>query len=701
MSASVVDSDFYELSFHEFGGSLDSGRGLEMSYVTKIAIKIQPETLPRYSCINQLDKFLNLQEDSASCYGQVEHLRFLVQHTHSHHPTQIRSFNPDLLSKIIHWLRIFWRLKELSFVSIRLPESEIFSFLRQVAGFCPTITTVILNGRLFDPKSAVDFQLSRMPFYDATTSHQPKTVFMDLVDDVLLLIFRELPPTTLYSLASVSRRIQLLTLSSYLGKYKISTPFDTIDLTSTGSFSHFNELDALSGLLISVFIKNITTFTCKISHKGCTYFSLFHVDRLERFFSRLDSCKKVKIEFESSSSHRPHDQLTKKWEATLIRLLDVISTRGCEKLEIVGGGCSNSHQIPTHVQITAPPVIKLKSPTKLKRISRILPFLGSKPAESSTTIYIPPTPSELPLFGTPFYSLATQPRGPTQGTLRSLSISTRSGAHFGEFVPSELSPLLARNPSLTHLTFTMAGRSLHPLAGSVPALTHLEISGHSPTEGIFEFLRYVPLLRRLKLDPSLQPRWEDMEMLPRFNLPRLEVIHSPSFYIAHILTAGIILPNLRSITIVQQPFSMIPYLPTPSDVKAITERLLAYRNPPELVMEINLCAHTIWMPHELSVQRITNDVWPDWLASVSGLTVVVLRGVARFSPSAPGVILLVLALFPGLKHLHIFTETPLPTHLTAGHFHHDLIKSIHEKFPSLETLNVNRRPFSTYLTSAT
>ncbi|TFK70695.1 hypothetical protein BDN72DRAFT_838640 [Pluteus cervinus] len=619
-------------------------------------------------CRQQLDAFLGFSPQEEAQFTVVTTISISLFES-------IRLPNHAEICILAHWLRMFSQLKILHLQDIKTQESTFSSILVQIPRCNPNIRTIIINSVPHDISS----NGIRSP---CTTPREAITSLQDVVDDVLEIIFQDLPNSGLISLSMVCRRFQLLAIPIFLERHRILPPYTTLILEPS-NFLHYNEFDrdALSGLLVSVFIKTVDQLHCVIPYTDYSYFAAFHLLRLRNFISHLDHCKNITIEFDTHFEpfkyHYTYPRvLSQRWGAVCADLFKAALASGCESLKI-SGGLPSSPVLPTDDDLTR----------------RILKTLARSTGIDAFRTH------ESPLFKAcnlrnPRSNNAQKRSKPHGGALKTLSLHSRMV--FGEFLLPQLNPLLRSQASITDFNFTVVqGFSLAHLAGTLPSLTSFCILGDTLPIGLEDFLRSVPQLRHIQIASGISTS----SIKPGLSLPNLETFSVSSSFIPYFLSTDCGLPKLSKITLLLAPARLIPYAPPPNLAEFVSDRLSGYSNAIHLELQLRLKkppGH--FAPPEFDAKAVVKSIYPFW-HDHRGLTTFSIHEIDFASGTISNIVKLLDAL-PCLLHVHVWSDKSLPEEVVPGNPHYELLRTIGNKFPSLSTLELNGKAFSSYAPTA-
>ena len=213
----------------------------------------------------------------------------------------------------------------------------------------------------------------------AYNSRAHSTSLLDLPIEILLYIFQDpvIKPVDLYSLAILSKRLNLIAIPLFLNAKSITHPEDSLTLTfdenSQPCREHFsnhwrftshvedaNELDQLdrlgpeAGILVAFYITSVREIRCVFPQ----FFSdtttlLHHFSRLYMFLLRLTSVKSLTMHFEGDNRYRHFT--SNPWSATPFQF-DVIVGNICRSLEARGCETLLIYNKSHHLQYWKPEV---------------------------------------------------------------------------------------------------------------------------------------------------------------------------------------------------------------------------------------------------------------------------------------------------------------------------------------------------------
>ncbi|KAJ6541325.1 hypothetical protein B0H19DRAFT_1268344 [Mycena capillaripes] len=149
------------------------------------------------------------------------------------------------------------------------------------------------------------------------------TGFLELPDDVLLIIFRQLGPVQLYGLSRLSRRLNLLALPEYLAQKDVPDPRK---LCKFRLVNKPTAADVLSALTSALFFG------------GHVFCYLHHIERLADFLSKFPSVESVSLELVDLGNvdGEVNELARTRWRVLFGKLLNVILEKSCKELTISG-----------------------------------------------------------------------------------------------------------------------------------------------------------------------------------------------------------------------------------------------------------------------------------------------------------------------------------------------------------------------------
>ncbi|KAJ7115439.1 hypothetical protein C8R44DRAFT_880738 [Mycena epipterygia] len=165
------------------------------------------------------------------------------------------------------------------------------------------------------------------------------TGILDLPTEILVAILENstFPTNTLYYLALLCRRLNIIALPIYFARHGMHSDSNSVVITM-----HTDRRDLVAALQIALFTPRIEHLTCIFPHPSCT--SIFpilpHLRRLEHLISRLTSLRHVALHLDSLGSiclSVGDDAGLQAWTSHLQDLLNCIVRRQCRSLVIIGG----------------------------------------------------------------------------------------------------------------------------------------------------------------------------------------------------------------------------------------------------------------------------------------------------------------------------------------------------------------------------
>ncbi|KAF7349772.1 hypothetical protein MSAN_01704400 [Mycena sanguinolenta] len=169
----------------------------------------------------------------------------------------------------------------------------------------------------------------------------PSAGILDLPTEILLNVFGGVEDESLYHLALLCRRLNLIALPIYFSRRNVDLESESGVACTLGGLGRW---DILPALQISLFIQSLEHLHCSIAHHtiepSITPF-LRHIKRLEIFISRLSSVKKVSLHLASHDANWSMSLKTGNevcaWSSHVGNLLNCIVQRECQYLSITDG----------------------------------------------------------------------------------------------------------------------------------------------------------------------------------------------------------------------------------------------------------------------------------------------------------------------------------------------------------------------------
>ncbi|TFK73409.1 hypothetical protein BDN72DRAFT_201131 [Pluteus cervinus] len=505
----------------------------------------------------------------------------------------------DLLL-LCRWLGIFPALESITFLNGgHIGETPMISaFIRTICRRYSNIRIVTIDQQVFRAEGIP-------PLITSVVVSQPrvtKTTFVDLPDDILRLIFHYLS-TELYSLSMLSKRLHFIALPVFLEHHGITDPIAESRFTLDKTASCIN---AFSALRLAVFITSIDHLHCRFPVVPDLYLMFDQMYQLRDFVARLTRVRTVCLDFGPKYLHcKANDPLLERWVSCLGGLLETIVSRGCISLTLRGYGhfMGSYTLLPQEVQPAIIPrdLQEVAMSGKTWQFQRVAE-LGSKNIFITRTI-----------------------RSNSETNLGTLVIASES------FLRPPGLPwtiLILKQSPITCLEILDIPKNLSfilsQLAGTVPRLERLTISGEADCFDVFKFISHAPLLSSLTLDRSLR-----FDLKPhRATIPKLcslvELLAPPE-YIINILSDQRLV-NLKKVGIAiydlfNRQFEY--WLSSAGHIQTIFRLFHAWDlDPePELCLDI-LSSHSPWMSHDFGKISATD---PDWVDSMKSLKRIVFR----------------------------------------------------------------------------
>ncbi|KAF8210918.1 hypothetical protein K438DRAFT_1808449 [Mycena galopus ATCC 62051] len=222
--------------------------------------------------------------------------------------------------------------------------ANVSRLAREIFRACPTVETIIAQG------------LQYISAEIGEGSHTVLLGFIDLPTEVLLLIFHWLDEE-LFSLSILCRRLHFLALPIFLERNAIPDPCGTVlvDFATMPNLGTLASPDAVQALSIALFVPSIEKLTC-VFPAAHTYQRIAGIRRITRLVQRLATLKKLSLEF-IPHYNNPHEPFRRKeysqgrlWQgcySALHDLLDIVNSKLCTSLAILGSPASNATEAPS------------------------------------------------------------------------------------------------------------------------------------------------------------------------------------------------------------------------------------------------------------------------------------------------------------------------------------------------------------------
>jgi hypothetical protein len=189
---------------------------------------------------------------------------------------------------------------------------------------CPNIRTITIEG----VTSPVDTSSILLEVAGG------KTGFLELPDDVLLIIFRQLRSVELYGLSRLSRRLHLLALPLYFAQKGVPDPRELCEFRLV---SYPTAADVLSALNSALFLREVKHISCQFEPGGHIACYLHHIERLTAFLGKFSSVETVSLGLIDLGKVEEVNELVRtRWQLAFGQLLHVILEKSCKELTIRG-----------------------------------------------------------------------------------------------------------------------------------------------------------------------------------------------------------------------------------------------------------------------------------------------------------------------------------------------------------------------------
>ncbi|KIM43937.1 hypothetical protein M413DRAFT_443001 [Hebeloma cylindrosporum] len=450
----------------------------------------------------------------------------------------------------------------------------------------------------------VPYSSSRPGTVDDSLS-PPTTGLLDLPTEILLHIFQDsmIKPVDLYSLAILSKRLNMIAIPLFLDAKSITRPEDTLTLifddSSQPSHHHFfkrsrptsrfddtNERDDLdplgpeAGIMVAFHITSVREMRCTFPHLFSDITTLLrHLNRLDMFLLRLTSVKSLTMHFEGD--HRYRHSTLNAW-STVPFQFSVIMGNICRSLEARGCETFLIYNRSHHFQYWKPEVYSremaehnaftfLPQSPSSEELYRAKEKLGIKISHLREGLHIPPKlPPKDPHTTYGFFDPSSVSSGIS--SLRTLHIQTpflllpRCFPHVRGLIHASKDTLTSL--SFSHILFD--DRLIHSCLTALcldrpNSITHLSITRcrRIPNLTLLTFLRcFRDRLEHLELDKesTCMMSGDDLH-LPFVHLNELRILKAPLDWVQYFLqgdswqfgdnetTHGPPLSHLSSVTI--------------------------------------------------------------------------------------------------------------------------------------------------------
>ena len=479
---------------------------------------------------------------------------------------------------------------------------------------------------------AIPLAVSRIP------STREKSSLLDLPDELLLVMLENMASNDLYSMASLCKRLHRLALPAYFACHGIFEPMNIPlrHLTLRG-----DQLNALPGLQLSLFVTSIRRLSCNFSHIESGEHLLNVIRGLHQLILKVNGSEDVTLDFQNC------DHLLMAFQQCSRSMSDWVEA--CEGLLTAVADCclfltvnhgklyeeaSQFHLIAkemarhTHVPVISRPFVALKKSLSFRE--------GT--SSRSWQAYVDPIPAT---------STHVRPSRLARPTLRRFRIQSpmlllppHCDWTFRILNASSITQLYLLHVPLSTMTWSRVLPCI-----TISTLTHLSI-GHCNIafNDLARFLSRHPKIYKLALSGYYTPPY--LPHLPKAILPRLASLHASPENLTHFLKPVGALPKLDSLSI----------------------RLVIYRgrqfNIAEVEQSISHVANRV-RECALALEVIIESLSADWLSSphqdelaagerllqqVTNVEFSVERGAASLLPTW-------LSLFPVLEHISFMNHS--------------------------------------------
>ena len=308
------------------------------------------------------------------------------------------------------------------------------------------------------------------PCKNSAVPQIPRAGILDLPTELLLQVFQDdqLNPIDLYSLGTLSKRLNSLAIPCFLASHFVNDPeaevltliFNNANQPSPEHYGIFFEntedpsepkqhvLGPAAGIMIAFDLTSVRFLECTLPQSFADISVLLqHFSRVESLISRLDHVQSLTILFDGDNKRRsmnsnPHSAVSIEFAEIMARILEYLLNKGCDTLELLNKSShiKNIHEIENDIPIeetdslirassaqavamtsAAPEHAKVSSKKPRGMIKRAKAKLESLLDSSVLSHSSPPLPPK------EMYRLFPKLTPPTNGThssLRSLHIQT-------------------------------------------------------------------------------------------------------------------------------------------------------------------------------------------------------------------------------------------------------------------------------------
>ncbi|KAJ7277887.1 hypothetical protein C8J57DRAFT_175252 [Mycena rebaudengoi] len=286
-------------------------RLLETNHKVPLTLDIRADMSAEHLMCRALDIALAQEPIWDGAFASIEHMK-------------LRHYADNSLDVLSRWLSLFAGLRTFSWVGRGLdsPKSSVGFLMAELRRTSPKIHTIIVRDVAIEP---------------SPTAIRPpqKTGFLDLPDDVLLMVFAHLD-SELYSVSRMTKRLHLLALPIYFSQNGIDDPTTSCNF---GLVNHPTGGDILSALNSALFLDQIKAVSCQLhSWGGSIACYLYNIERLTVFLEKFPSVTEVSLYLSDLANVHGeiNEMVAQKWCRAVGRLLNVIHERSCTSLTIQG-----------------------------------------------------------------------------------------------------------------------------------------------------------------------------------------------------------------------------------------------------------------------------------------------------------------------------------------------------------------------------
>ncbi|KAF7360699.1 Ribonuclease H-like protein [Mycena venus] len=243
-------------------------RSTHKSIAPLLVLDVRANVSPEALMCRTLDIALSKGIEWEEAFGSIENLR-------------VRDYGAYNCVILARWLTVFRGATKISLAGISGSPASLERTMSEIYRTCPQVRSVTVEG------TSRGLPGSGQELAGRTSG------FLELPDDVLLIILGQLGSVELYGVSRLTRRLNLLALPLYFAQKGVSDPSQWCELRLVNSPA---AADVLSALNSALFLREVKHISCHFKSGGYVFCYLNHIQRLTAFLAKFPSVEKVSLE---------------------------------------------------------------------------------------------------------------------------------------------------------------------------------------------------------------------------------------------------------------------------------------------------------------------------------------------------------------------------------------------------------------------